>query len=64
MDCLIGALNLAKGATWSGVKRFIGIGTCLEYDTSLKVLSANSPLKPVTPYAGAKTALFLGFRAG
>ena len=27
MDCLIGSLNLAKGAAIAGVKRFVGIGT-------------------------------------
>ena len=46
LDCLIGSLKLAKGAARAGVKRFIGIGTCLEYDLSLGALSINTPLKP------------------
>jgi len=60
MDCLMGSLNLARGAVQAGVKRFIGVGTCFEYDLSAGVLSIETPLKPVTPYAGAKTALYHG----
>jgi len=60
MDCLIGSLNLAKGAAIAGVKRFVGIGTCFEYDLSAGVLSKDTPLNPVTPYASAKAALYMG----
>jgi nucleoside-diphosphate-sugar epimerase len=59
-DCLIGSLNLAKGAVKAGVKRFVGIGTCFEYDLSAGVLSVDTPLKPLTTYAGAKAALYMG----
>jgi dTDP-6-deoxy-L-talose 4-dehydrogenase (NAD+) len=58
MNCLIGSLNLAKGAAKAGVKRFVGIGTCFEYDLSGGVLSIETPLKPLTPYAAAKSALY------
>ena len=57
-DCLIGSLNLAKGAVKAGVTRFIGIGTCFEYDLSKGTLSIDTPLKPKSPYASAKVALF------
>ncbi len=60
LDCLIGSLNLAKGAASAGVRRILGVGTCIEYDLSGGVLSVDTPLKPVTPYADAKAALFLG----
>jgi len=60
MDCLVGSLNLARGAVQAGVKRLIGVGTCFEYDLSVGVLSVDTPLKPITPYAGAKSALYLG----
>lgn len=60
MDCLVGSLNLAKGAAIAGVKRFVGIGTCFEYDLSAGVLSIDTPLNPLTPYAGAKAALYMG----
>lgn len=58
IDCLVGTMHLAKGAVKAGVRRFIGIGTCFEYDLSGGLLSTNTPLKPLTPYAGAKVATF------
>ncbi len=58
MDCLIGTLRLAKGAVRSGARRFVGIGTCFEYDLSGGTVSVETPLKPLTPYAGAKAAAF------
>ena len=58
IDCLIGSLNLVKGAIRAGIKRFIGIGTCFEYDLHVGDLSINTPLKPTTPYAVAKAGLY------
>lgn len=60
MDCLLGSLNLAKGAVRAGVKRIVGIGTCFEYDLTGGVLSTETPLRPITPYASAKASLFMG----
>jgi dTDP-6-deoxy-L-talose 4-dehydrogenase (NAD+) len=59
IDCLIGTLNLAKGATRAGVRRFIGVGTCFEYDLSTGTLTVETRLKPLTPYASAKAALYI-----
>ena len=59
-ECLIGSLNLAKGAVAAGVKRFVGIGSCFEYDLSFGALSIDTPIKPLTPYASAKAALYYG----
>lgn len=59
MDCVVGSLNLAMGAAKAGVRRFVGIGTCLEYDLSSGVLSTDTKLNPLTPYSAAKAALFL-----
>jgi len=58
-ECLQGTLNMAKGAAQAGVRRFVGIGTCVEYDLSCGILSADTPLKPITPYAGAKAAVYM-----
>jgi nucleoside-diphosphate-sugar epimerase len=58
LDCLIGTLQLGKGAALAGVKRFVGIGTCFEYDVAEGKLSVQTPLRPLTPYAGAKAAAF------
>lgn len=60
MDCLVGSLNLARGAVAAGVKRWVGLGTCFEYDVSVGELSIDVPLKPLTPYAGTKAALYFG----
>ena len=59
LDCLMGTLQLAKGAAQSQVRRFIGIGTCFEYDLTGGMLSVETPLRPLTPYAGAKAAAYL-----
>jgi len=34
LDCLIGTLQIAKAALRAGVRRFVGVGTCLEYKSS------------------------------
>jgi nucleoside-diphosphate-sugar epimerase len=58
IDCLLGSLKFANGAIRAGVKRFVGIGTCFEYDLSNRILSVETPLRPSTIYAAAKAALF------
>lgn len=57
-DCVTGTLALAAGAADAGVRRFVGIGTCFEYDVTAGRLSTQTPLKPATPYAEAKVAAF------
>ena len=59
LDCLTGTLQLAKGAAQAGVRRFIGIGTCFEYGFTGDMLSVETVLRPLTPYAGAKAAAFM-----
>ena len=58
LDCLEGTLRLARGVVRAGIKRFIGVGTCFEYDLSGGVLAVDTPLRPTTPYGGAKAAAF------
>lgn len=58
-DCLAGTLQLASGCVKAGVQRFVGIGSCSEYDVRFGNLSIDTPLSPTTPYAGAKAATFL-----
>jgi dTDP-6-deoxy-L-talose 4-dehydrogenase (NAD+) len=57
-DCLIGSIELVRGAASAKVGKFVGIGTCFEYELSASRLSIQTPLKPLTTYAAAKTALF------
>jgi nucleoside-diphosphate-sugar epimerase len=59
IDQLAGTMHLAKGAAKAKVRRWVGIGTCFEYDLAGGVLSVDTPLRPTTPYAGAKAAVFL-----
>ena len=59
VDCLIGTLRLAQAAARAGVRRFVGIGTCLEYELSNFPLTVDSPLRPQTPYAAAKASSFI-----
>ena len=58
-ECLQGTLSMAKGAAQSGVRRYVGIGTCFEYDIRHSMLSVDTPLRPLTPYAGAKAAAYM-----
>src|SRR5579864_2359487 len=57
-DCLEGTLRLAQGASDAKVRRFVGIGTCFEYDLGVGRLSVATPLRPATPYAEAKVEAF------
>ena len=59
LDCLKGTCALAQGAAAAGVKRFVGIGTCAEYEITGDILAVNTPLAPTTPYSAAKAAAFL-----
>ncbi|HET8545283.1 MAG TPA: NAD(P)-dependent oxidoreductase [Pseudolabrys sp.] len=62
-DCLAGTLRLANGAVQAKVRRFVGIGTCFEYDLGAGRLSIETPLKPSTPYAQAKADAFRALSA-
>lgn len=57
--CLESSLRMAQAAARAGVKRFVGVGTCFEYDLSGGMLSTDTPLRPISPYAGAKAAAYL-----
>jgi dTDP-6-deoxy-L-talose 4-dehydrogenase (NAD+) len=59
LDCLLGTLIMAKAVIASGCKRFVGIGTCFEYEHSSQKLSTDAPLGPSSPYAAAKAAAYL-----
>lgn len=59
MDCLRGTFALAQGAINAGVRRFVGVGTCFEYALGEDDLTTETPLRPTTPYAAAKAAVFM-----
>jgi dTDP-6-deoxy-L-talose 4-dehydrogenase (NAD+) len=59
LECLMGTLNIAKIAYKLDIKKFIGIGSCFEYDlTGSSALSSHSPLNPNTLYASTKVSAF------
>jgi dTDP-6-deoxy-L-talose 4-dehydrogenase (NAD+) len=58
IDCLAGTVRLAHGFGEASGRRFVGIGTCLEYAASDQVLTADSPLRPDTLYASCKLAAY------
>lgn len=57
-DCLIGSYNLAIASQIAKVKKFVGIGTCAEYDFTDGTLSVNTRLLPKTLYGSTKVALY------
>jgi nucleoside-diphosphate-sugar epimerase len=58
LDCLRGTLELARAFTGTGGRRFVGVGTCFEYDLSVGYLEVTTPLLPTTPYAACKAAAY------
>ncbi len=58
LECTLGTLILAKSCVKNKIKRFIGFGTCFEYDLDHQILSINTPLNPKTFYSSAKVATF------
>ncbi|QBF29803.1 NAD(P)-dependent oxidoreductase [Thalassococcus sp. S3] len=59
LDCLSGTLALAQGAVAARVRRFVGVGTCFEYDLTAGDLYLDTPLDPQTPYAAAKAGAYI-----
>lgn len=57
-ECLYGSIRLGQAFTELGGRRFIGIGTCFEYDLTHGEISSATPLKPTTTYGICKAALF------
>lgn len=56
--CLTGTLNLAYAFAAVGGKRFVGVGTCAEYDPSAGLMTTDTPLAPNTLYAACKASAF------
>lgn len=58
LACLTGTVHLARAFSAVGGKRFVGIGTCAEYDTSAGLMTIETPLAPNTLYAVCKAAAY------
>ncbi len=63
VDCLDSTLRLALRLGAAGCQRFVGVGTCFEYDTSRAApLSESSPLEPGRLYSACKVGAWYGLR--
>lgn len=58
-NCEVGTIKIAEALRNSRVRRFVGLGTCLEYQQTGKLLTTESALRPESPYAKAKSNTFL-----
>jgi nucleoside-diphosphate-sugar epimerase len=59
VHCLTSTLQLADAFIHAGGERFVGLGTCAEYDTrGSLVLHVDSPVQPQTIYAACKLSAF------
>jgi len=63
LECLAGTLTMARAAAAAGVRRYVGIGTCFEYDLTKGILSTDTALRPQMPYGASKAATFLALNA-
>ncbi|MDW3094161.1 MAG: NAD(P)-dependent oxidoreductase [Gammaproteobacteria bacterium] len=59
LDCLEGTISLARASISQGVKRFVGIGTCYEYNISNEKLSIGTRLNPTSLYGACKASAFI-----
>jgi len=56
LACVEGSLTLLRGLVSARVPRAVYVGTCFEYDFDYGWLSENTPAKPASLYAAAKSA--------
>lgn len=57
LSSLASSLELLRALADVGCRRFVGIGTCFEYDPASPLMSESSPLKPTDLYGACKHAL-------
>lgn len=60
--CVFGSIRLAIAAKNIGIKHFVGIGTCVEYERTNSVRTPTTRVDPDTPYGAAKASLFFALR--
>lgn len=59
IGCLSGSLRLGQAAIAARVPRFVGVGTCFEYDLSDGYLRPDTKLAPVTLYGACKASAYM-----
>jgi nucleoside-diphosphate-sugar epimerase len=58
VDLAYGTAKFASALARAGCQRFVGLGTCFEYDTNVGYLSEKTPLAPAHAYSAAKAATY------
>ncbi|GAB0149500.1 NAD(P)-dependent oxidoreductase [Marichromatium sp. PS1] len=56
--CLTGSLHLAEAFVAAGGRRFVGVGSCAEYDPTPGSLDIHTPLRPQTLYGACKASTY------
>lgn len=56
-ELVAASMSLATALADAGCRRFVGVGTCVEHDTSYGLLSERTPLGAEHVYSSAKAAL-------
>jgi UDP-glucuronate decarboxylase len=59
LTSLSNAISLVQFLAQAGCRKFIGVGSCAEYDTDRRYLQESSPTRPATLYAAAKLSFYL-----
>jgi nucleoside-diphosphate-sugar epimerase len=58
IDLVHATAHLARDLARAGCRRFVGVGTCFEYDTNAGYLSEGTPLAPGHVYSAAKVSTY------
>ena len=60
IECLSGTINFARAASKQKIDKFVGVGTCFEYDLTLGIpLETDSKLDPLFLYSITKHSVFI-----
>jgi nucleoside-diphosphate-sugar epimerase len=59
IDLMAATIKLALLLADVGCRRFVGVGTCFEYDTDAGYLRERTPLRPTFLYSAAKAGTFM-----
>jgi nucleoside-diphosphate-sugar epimerase len=62
LDLMGATVSLVRALANGGCRRFVGIGTCFEYDADAGYLSERTPIAPAHLYAAAKAGTYLTLR--
>jgi nucleoside-diphosphate-sugar epimerase len=63
LSSLAASLELLRALADAGCRRFVGVGTCFEYDTAAGMLSETTPSAPADLYGVCKHSLWMAARA-